>query len=108
MRSKRLRSILAIGFLLTVTAWFATDGGAVRQLWNIHLAQKHIPIIANRLSQHPEFVDVHASFTTAQNGALMIFARPSHPIDVEKLKSIIAETKPPVKVIYSIRYVDQK
>jgi len=72
-------------------------------MWNIRLAEKHVPIIRRLLAKHPEYRDVLVTMTTADNGAIMIDGYVFDRAQQDRLKNIVEATGPPVLVRYQWR-----
>jgi hypothetical protein len=54
------------------------------------------------LAADPKFVEVDLSSMTALGGCLLVSGEVPTRSDVEALKSIIAESKPPVEVMFHV------
>ena len=66
------------------------------------LARAHVPKVIQSLSSYPEFGGIKAGAGTAAGGCLLLVGRVSTEGDLERLKSIVAGTQPPVEVWFNV------
>lgn len=91
------------GLAVIALALVVTGGGPFSQLWNIARADAHAVKVAKQLAGHPEFQDIRAGNTTSRGGALAISGHLRNVEQLERLKALVAQTRPPVKVVYYVR-----
>ena len=100
-----------IGFcllgLLTVFAlgtWQIFTGDTiVRQKTNMDRARLHVSIVREKLDLSKEFRHLRALEFTGAGGSLLIEGIVPTEADVDRVKGIVEQTKPPVDVVYQVR-----
>ncbi len=92
-------------FAVCVAMYYPFSPGG-RQSANMRKADEHAIILKPRLAADPRFVEVELSAMTAGGGCLLITGEVAARSDVEALKSLIAESKPPVEVMYVVSAKD--
>jgi len=65
-------------------------------------AKEHIPIVMQALSRYPEFKELKAGVYTGKGGSLAITGYVANEKELEKLKQVVEQTKPPTVVAYSV------
>ncbi len=97
---KRATLILAVAFALAALSYLWFGDTFLRQMRYMRMAKAHLPAIEKVVRQHQEFQDVRIGVGTAEGGCVMVVGRVRTEADLQKLKQVVAATKPPVEVIY--------
>lgn len=91
-----LGMVAAIGYLFFGDTW-------IRQMRHLKMAEQHLPTIRKVLKSHSEFLNVDAGVNTGGGGIILVVGHLRTQGDLDSLKKEVANTLPPVEVIYVVK-----
>lgn len=103
MTYAQMRIVFGIGGVIVFIPLAMAVRDQLKFQQNLHKAENHYPIVKKKLADYPEFKDIRPSYTTAGWGALSVYGYVDNESQKARLKQIIAETNPPVNVLYDVR-----
>jgi hypothetical protein len=93
---------LGVGAVALAAAVYYPYSAAGRQAANMRLAEQHIRVLAPQLSGDTRFARLKLFPHSAHGGSLGIAGAVATDSDATDLKSIVAQSNPPVQVEYAI------
>ena len=100
-RDVRLLTLVSVAAGLTLFVLFGPT--AVRQQRWMAMARRHVPAVEALLRSDPAFADVTVGVGTGGGGTLLVVGHVAEPRDLERLRTIVAGTAPPVETVYVVR-----
>jgi hypothetical protein len=108
---RRISTPLAFGILALIAAALAGyayfGDTSFKQARRMKLGREYLPGITNVVYSHPEFRDVRVGVGTAKSGCFLAVGIVDTPEQVSKLQDVIASTKPPLEVLYSVKVLQE-
>jgi len=101
-RNANLKLIVAFLLAAGAIAYLFFGDTAVRQSRRMSVAREHLPVVVRLLSSKPEYSRVTAGMTTGGGGRLLIHGCVATSADLESLRRVVAETRPPVETVYAV------
>lgn len=107
---RRIPTPLVVAILLMIAAALAGyayfGDTSVKQARRMKLGREFLPGITNAVHAHPEFRDVQVGVGTAKTGCFLVVGMVDTHVQLSKLQSVIADTKPPLEVVYGLKVLD--
>ncbi len=108
---RRIPTAVSVAILLVIAgalAGYAYFGDtSIRQSRRMKLAREYLPAITNAVHSHSEFRDVRVGVGTGAGGCFLVVGVVDTQEQSSKLQSVISATKPPVRVLYSLKVLDK-
>ncbi|HWQ93728.1 MAG TPA: hypothetical protein VN673_18845 [Clostridia bacterium] len=100
-RSLTIAILLIVAAALAGYAYFGDT--SMKQARRMKLGREYLPGITSVVDSYPEFRDVRVGVGTAKSGCFLAVGIVDTPEQLSKLQAIIAATKPPLEVVYSVK-----
>ncbi len=107
---RRIPTPLVIAILLMIAAAFAGyayfGDTSIKQARRMKLGRQFLPGITNAVYSHPEFRDVQVGVGTAKTGCFLVAGMVETHAQFSMLQRVIADTKPPLEVVYRMKVLE--
>jgi hypothetical protein len=103
MKSRMRFAVIGLVIVAALGVWQLLTGDTLfRQRRNMKKADEHVPIVRQKLDAVPDFRHLHVAHYTDAGGSLIVHGEVRSEDDVKRVKEIVAQTTPPVTVVYQL------
>jgi hypothetical protein len=92
----------AAALLIAVLAYLVFGDTWLGQARRMRAARQHLPQVQSVLVSRPEFHSVGVGVGTGAGGCLLITGKVATGTDLQHLKTSVAATHPPIRVVYAV------
>jgi hypothetical protein len=103
MSRRSIATVAAFIGMVAALAYLFFGDTAIRQTWQLPMAERHLPTVRKVLKDRPEFENVDAGVNTGGGGIILVIGRVRTREDLASLMNDVANTQPPVKVKYMVK-----
>ena len=103
MKTRTRFVVFGLVIIATLGLWQLFTGDTLfRQRRNMKKADQHVPIVRQKLDVLPEFRHLRVAHYTDAGGSLIVYGDVRSEDDIKRVKEIVAQTTPPVTVVYQL------
>jgi hypothetical protein len=99
---KVIKYVIALSCLAGALIYLFFGPTAVRQMINLRKAREHNKKLNNLFKNYPEFQNAKAVESTGNGDCIIIQGQLDTWKEANRLRNIVIESRPPVKVIYQL------
>ena len=66
------------------------------------MADKHVPIVRQKLDALPEFRHLRVARYTGAGGSLAVYGDVASEAEAQRVRALVEQTTPPVRVVYKL------